>query len=317
MKTFDNYTQLKAEATRIKQEIPLLDYFFKLEKLNIVRYERKIGKEEFFAFEDQKTGSISINTRSNEWYDHSSGDGGDIIKACQKFENKNFVEAIKSLSNNSVILINKSRAQSIEDHVYNIDAIYDSITHPALTSYLKERGLSSDCLQGFAKQVHWSRDEKKYFGIGLKNINGGFAIRSSVFKGNINETGPSFIVVGNNPTSVKVFEGLIDFGSYRTIQANGNYIAVILNSTANLTDKIVDKIGYCVSRISVVDENKPLIHLYLDNDEGGKIASKKLLGKLEKVEDRSHFYTEMGLNDVNDFLKAQQKEESERYQIKR
>ncbi len=317
MKSFDNYTQLKAEAARIKQEIPLLDYFFKLDKLNIIRYERKIGKEEFFAFEDQKTGSIAVNTRSNEWYDHSCGDGGDIIKACQKFENKSFFEAIKSLGNNSDILINKSRAQSTDHHTYKIDSIQDNITHPALTSYLKERGLSTECLYGFAKQVHWSRDDKKYFGIGLKNINGGFAIRSSVFKGNINETGTSFVVVGNTPTSIKVFEGLIDFGSYRTIQPHGSYIAVILNSTANLTDKVLDRIRDCVSELAVSDAYKSLIHLYLDNDEGGHVASKKLLEKLDKVEDKSYFYTEMGLKDVNDFLKAQQKEECKRYQIKR
>lgn len=316
MKIFD-YTQLKAEATRIKQEIPLLDYFFKLEKLNILRYERKIGKEEFFAFEHQKTGSIAINTRSNEWYDHSTGDGGDIIKACQKFENKTFFEAIKNLCNNSDIVINKSTIQSTDYHTYKIDAIYDAITHPALTSYLNERGLNVKSLQGFAKQIHWSKDEKKYFGIGIENMNGSFSVRSSVFKGNINGTGASFNTVGDNPTSIKIFEGLIDFGSYRTLQPQESYIAVILNSTANLTNKVVNKIKDCANDLSVVDKEVSLIHLYLDNDEGGHIASKKLLDGVERAEDRSYFYTEMGLNDVNDFLKAQQKVESERYQIKR
>lgn len=317
MKNFDSYSQLKAEATRIKLEIPLLDYFFRLEKLEKIRYDRKVGKEEFFAFEHQKTGSISINTRSNEWYDHSSGDGGDIIKACQKFENKSFVEAIKSLCNNSDIVINKSRIQSTDYHTYKIDAIYDTITHPALTSYLNERGLNINSLQGFAKQIHWSKDEKKYFGIGLENINGSFAVRSSVFKGNINGTGASFNTVGNNPTSIKIFEGLMDFGSYRTLQPQESYIAVILNSTANLTNKVVSKIKDYANDLSVTDKKASLIHLYLDNDEGGRIASKKLLEGLDGVEDRSYFYTEIGLNDVNDFLKAQQKEECERYQIKR
>lgn len=313
----DNYSKLKVEATRIKLEVPLLDYFFRLEKLDKLRYDRKVGKEEFFAFEHQKTGSIAINTRSNEWYDHSNGVGGDIIKACQIFENKSFIEAIKSLSNNAEILINKSRNQDIYNSQYIIDTIHNSITHPALISYLNERGLNAKALEGVAKQIHWSKDEKKYFGIGLENINGGFAVRSSVFKGNVNETGASFNTIGTNPTSVKIFEGLMDFGSYRTLQPQESYIAVILNSTANLTNRIVNKIRDYANDLFVEDERVSLIHLYLDNDEGGHITTKKLLEGLERVEDRSYFYTEIGVNDVNDFLKAQQKEESERYQMKR
>lgn len=315
----DHYSRLKAEAIRIKQEIPLLDYFFKLQRLGKLRYDRKIGKEEFFAFDDQKTGSIAINTRSNEWYDHSSGNGGDIIKACQIFENKNFVEAIKSLGSNDDILISNPQSREYHNSTYKIDAVYDKITHPALTSYLYERGLTTKSLEGFAKQVHWSKDKKKFFGIGLENMNGGFAVRSSVFKGNINETGASFNIVGNNPTSVKVFEGLIDFGSYRVLQPEENYVAVILNSTANLTDKVINKLNDFVSSLSVAEEDidVPLIHLYLDNDEGGKIASKKILDKMERVEDKSCFYAKMGLNDVNDLLKERQKEKSEQHQIRR
>jgi hypothetical protein len=313
----DNYSKLKAEATRIKLEVPLLDYFFKLDRLDKLRYDRQVGKEEFFAFEHQKTGSIAINPRSNEWYDHSNGVGGDIIKACQIFENKSFVEAIKSLSNNTDILIDKSRNTDTYNNTYKIDAIYDTITHPALTSYLNERGLNVKSLQGFAKQIHWSKDEKKYFGIGLENMNGSFAVRSSVFKGNINGTGASFNTVGDNPTSIKIFEGLIDFGSYRTLKPHESYITVILNSTANLTSKVVNKIKDYANDLYVVDKKASLIHLYLDNDEGGHIASKKLLEGLEMVEDRSYFYTEMGLNDVNDYLKAQQNEECERYHLKR
>lgn len=313
----DNYSKLKAEATRIKLEVPLLDYFFKLERLDKLRYDRQVGKEEFFAFEHQKTGSIAINPRSNEWYDHSNGVGGDIIKACQIFENKSFVEAIKSLSNNTDILIDKSRNTDTYNHTYKIDAIHDKITHPALISYLNERGLNAKALEGVAKQIHWGKDEKKYFGIGLENINGGFAVRSSVFKGNVNGTGASFKTIGDNPTSVKIFEGLMDFGSYRTLQPQESFIAVILNSTANLTNRVVNKIRDYVHGLPEEDKGVSLVHLYLDNDEGGHIATKKLLDGVERVEDRSYFYTEMGLNDVNDFLKAQQKEECERYQMKR
>ena len=313
----DNYSKLKAEATRIKLEVPLLDYFFKLERLDKLRYDRQVGKEEFFAFEHQKTGSIAINPRSNEWYDHSNGVGGDIIKACQIFENKSFVEAIKSLGNNTDILIDKSRNTNTYNITYKIDAIHDKITHPALISYLNERGLNAKVLEGVAKQIHWSKGEKKYFGIGLENINGGFAVRSSVFKGNVNETGASFNTIGDNPTSVKIFEGLMDFGSYRVLQLQESYIAVILNSTANLTNGVANKIRDYASDLLVKDKTIPLIHLYLDNDEGGHITTKKLLEGLERVEDRSYFYTEMGLNDVNDFLQAQQKEECARYQLKR
>lgn len=306
------YSELIEEAHRIKAGVPLLDYFFKLQEAGILQYVKKIGKEEFFGFQHQKTGSIAVNTQKNIWYDHSSGEGGDIIKACQKFENKSFFEAIETFKSILSVpisgLINQERRPSNCSHIVNIDIVQDMINHPYLINYLSQRGLNLSSLAGFAKQVHWSLGEKKFYAIGLKNINGGFSVRSSVFKGNLNENGISIFKVGKLPTSVKIFEGLIDFGSYRTLQPEQNYIAFILNSTANLTDKVIEKIKNNANILSLkLRGAASLVHLYLDNDKAGRLASNKVLDKVECAEDRSYFYSDV--NDLNDFLKIQQNKE--------
>src|SRR5690554_6787300 len=101
-KKFD-YLALKRAATKIKNEVSILDYFFSLEKAGVLKFEGKIGKEHFFGFMDQRTGSISIGESTNLWFDHSSGQGGDIIKAVQVFENLSFFDAVEKLKANTPI----------------------------------------------------------------------------------------------------------------------------------------------------------------------------------------------------------------------
>ena len=45
-----SYFQLKQEATRLKEKLSLLDYFFRLDKKNIIFFDGKHGKEYFFFF---------------------------------------------------------------------------------------------------------------------------------------------------------------------------------------------------------------------------------------------------------------------------
>jgi len=60
-----NYAQLTEQASKIKTEVSLLDYFFKLEELGELRFDGNKGKEYFFGFHHQKTGSISILSLSS------------------------------------------------------------------------------------------------------------------------------------------------------------------------------------------------------------------------------------------------------------
>ncbi|MVN23009.1 CHC2 zinc finger domain-containing protein [Mucilaginibacter arboris] len=303
----NNYSKLIAEASRIKEEIPILDYFFQLESKGALRYEGKKGKEHFFGFDNQKTGSISIRETTNLWYDHAIGDGGDIIKAVQKFENKSFVEAVQRLSINSDIVIDAYKSFLKKNGETNLEIeiieVKNKVQHPALITYLKSRGLDIADIIDTAKEVHWSNGKDVFFAIGFNNLNGGYAVRSKVYKGNLKAGGICAYTIGGKPESIKLFEGSMDFASYRHIKPEESFYVVILNGTGNLTEKLCKKID-----VKSISENLP-VHLYFDcgrEGVGGKHATKRGLQLIKGAEDKSAFYAEKGLNDVNDFLLFQQ-----------
>lgn len=293
-----SYFQLKQEASRIKSELSLLDYFFRLEKKGIIFFDGKHGKEYFFRFEHQKTGSISVNDQKNIWFDHSNEDGGDIIKAVQIFEKKTFVDTVKYLTTtgklDDINIVHISNQADLK--TYELDCVNDFVKHPALLKYAHNRGIDEHILSGFIKEIHWRCGDKRYFGLGLANINGGYALRNAFFKGNIGKSGISVLTVGDESRSVNVFEGLMDFLSYRTLKNENTFIGIVLNSTANLTT-------YTMEHIKNIANNLP-IHLYLDNDRGGYDATKKILDIIPKAQDKSSLYTTENGSDINDFLMA-------------
>src|SRR5690606_1680466 len=134
----------------------------------------------------QRTGSIAVRDSKNKWYDHSQGVGGDIIYAIRHFEQKSFVEAVNAIDtvthNYKPPVEPKTASKTIE-----FDILHESeqITHPALIKYIRSRGLEPRHLFGMAKEIHWARDGRNFFGIGFTNDRGGYAIRSVIFKFNI------------------------------------------------------------------------------------------------------------------------------------
>lgn len=315
MNTKNDYAALTAEAARIKLEISLLDYFFRLESIGAIRYDGKKGKEYFFGFDHQKTGSISIKDQDNVWYDHALGDGGDIIKAVQKFENKTFVEAIKRLSNNNDIVADGYHAffkkNGETEYDIEIKKVLDKVQHPALLSYLQSRGLEPKDIAGVGKEVHWSNGGNNFFAIGFPNASNGYAVRSTVYKGNLNGGGISVFTIGNNPQSIKLFEGSMDFASYRHLFPDESYNAILLNGTGNLTKALCEKID-----TKSIEKGIP-VHLYFDNGRdgvGGKHATKKAIELINAAVDKSAFYADKGLNDINDYLVSQRTLD---YKIKR
>lgn len=308
----NNYTALVAEAARLKTEISVLDYFFQLESTGAIRYDGKKGKEHFFGFDHQKTGSISIKESDNVWYDHAKGEGGDLIRAVQLFENKTFVEALQRLSDKSDIIANGYDAfyKKNGDTEYNIEItkVLDGIKHPALISYMNSRGLDVLDVADVAKEVHWKNGDDHFFAIGFPNANNGFAVRSKVFKGNLNGGGISTFTIGKQPQSIKIFEGSMDFASYRHLNRNDNFFAIILNGTGNLSISLCEKIALKAQEKAIP------VHLYFDNGIGGKKATEKAINLVPGSEDKSAFYVNFGLNDINDYLVNNQRCT---YQIKR
>lgn len=83
-------------------------------------------------------------------------------------------------------------------------------------------------------------------------------LTSSIFKGNILGGGISIENLGT-PERIKLFEGWFDFLSYLKLSGATDFKAIILNSTANLSFRLMlDILKECGT-----------IDLYLDNDATG------------------------------------------------
>lgn len=274
-----NYSEIKQKAARIKQEFSVLDYFHGLVKSGCLKYEGVHGKEHFFGFLEQRTGSIAVDDRSNVWYDHAAGYGGDIFRAVQVFENKSFVESLERLSGAFPVKKIIQKRPSEERQKIAVEKVSE-ISHDALINYIHGRGLELEDIRPFAKEVHWRNKGKRYFAIGFPNESGGWVLRSSIFKGNILGGGISIQILGT-PRNIKIFEGWFDFLSYLKLSGAIDFKAIILNSTANLSLRLM---------LDILKEKKKA-ELYLDNDPTGEAYTSEFI----KVSQLYHYCLEAGL----------------------
>lgn len=265
-----NYLEIKQKAAQIKQEFSVLDYFQGLVKSGCLKYEGIQGKEHFFGFLEQRTGSIAVDDRSNVWYDHAAGHGGDILRAVQVFENKTFLESVERLSRAIPVTKIIQKRPSEERQKIVVEKVSE-ISHDALVKYIKGRGIDLEDIKPFAKEVHWRNKGKRYFAVGFPNESGGWVLRSSIFKGNILGGGISIQALGT-VKSIKVFEGWFDFLSYLRLSGATDFKAIILNSTANLSLHLM---------LEILKEGQK-VELYLDNDPTGEVYTNefKKIGQL-------------------------------------
>lgn len=140
------------------------------------------------------------------------------------------------------------------------------ISHDALVNYIRERGLEPEEISQFAKEVHWQIKGKRYFAVGFPNESGGWVLRSSIFKGNILGGGISIEILGTAAIT-KIFEGWFDFLSYLKLSGSTDFKAIILNSTANLTLKLM---------LDILKKGEK-VDLYLDNDTTGEAYTRNFL----------------------------------------
>jgi len=313
-KGFD-YNKVTVAISRIKERVSVLDYFGSLAFVGKLGFEGKKAAEFYFSKPGQKTGSITVNAQKNLWYDHAEGKGGNIFKALQTYENQTFNEAFRklSISGDSIASVGKTWASKTsvsneikeEGSTFRIVAVFDNIKHPALLGYLKSRGLSMDVIPKNVKEVHWERDGRHFFGVGIKTEKGGWVVRNQIFKGNIGQVSP--LEFTYNPDkqpikSIKIFEGFIDFLAFFKLQRSKPnhvieaYKAIVLNSVANL------KAGVEILVKLLKESPKAEVHAYLDNDEAGKSTTEKLKLIHPAVMDKSPLYADKRCKDVGELL---------------
>jgi DNA primase len=267
----------------------------KAKQLDLVNFLKKIGYEPkktnnieawfLSPFRAENSPSFKVNINRNIWFDFGEGIGGNIIDLVVRIENCSVKEALFKLSNESFSFHKQINFNNINNS-YTIHKITE-ITNHNLISFINSRKINIEVAKKYCFQIHYSfQNTTEYYGIGFKNDNDGFEIRSKYFKGCLGKK--EITNINNNSSTIVIFESWSDFLSYLTLKIdNENYI--VLNSTS-MTNRVLSNLN-----------NYKLIKLFLDNDEAGNKATNTIISSINiDVIDCRYLYK--NFKDLNEYL---------------
>ena len=238
------------------------------------------------------TPSFKVNAERNQWYDFATGDHGDIIDLVCALQHYSTADAMRRLAALKGVRLAPSfsfggitpvRSQTPSMELISVQAV----KHPKLLLYLSERGLQPSDVSPFLSEVYYRISEKCFFALGFPNDAGGWELRNPYFKGCF---APKAIttIKGTDSHKLQLFEGFIDFLSWRKLHPEVQDDSIILNSLTLLPKLIPTLRPY------------PIIESLLDNDEAGDRATKQLFDAGLPVKDMRACYAPY--KDINEYL---------------
>jgi hypothetical protein len=261
----------------------------------------KRGRERMYVSmlrDNDSQPSLSVNDDLGVWFDHGTGKGGNIIDFGLAFwKHLSFNEVIKQIQEACAIepgemRINRPRKATKIPH-YIVHQVKPLGTHPAITEYLKSRGVFEAAEKCLKEVYYYVEDDKgvrkQFFAAGWQNENSGWEVRNKYFKGCMGHKG--ITVLESDPKKAAVFEGYINYLSWRIENPLADHSIIVLN-TLSLLQAGINKAKLYSS-----------LDIYFDRDKQGFTATKDFIKALPYGTDRSAVYN--GHNDYNDKIKAQ------------
>ena len=257
----------------------------------------KIRKQDYWylsPIREEKTASFKVNRKLNRWYDHGIGTGGSLVDFGIRFYRCSVAEFLRVLNGNesSIQKPNFSGSFQAEDEEQAVIQIIaqKELCSPALCKYLKKRGIDLQIAKAYCKQVDYSINDQKLFGIGFRNDSSGFEIRNTFSKYGSSPKDVSTFSMGSN--KVLVFEGFMDFLSYLSINRNSAEMAA--NDVL-----VLNGIGFFAKARPFMEQHD-FVDLFLDRDKAGIKLTKHALQLSSKYHDASILYE--GYKDLNDWV---------------
>lgn len=262
----------------------------------------KRGREKMYISmlrDDDTDPSFAVNDDLGVWFDHGNGKGGNIIDfGLAYWKNLGFNEVVKKIQDVCALEPVAQRTLRPRKPVkvaHVVERVKPLGTHPAITDYLKSRGVFEVAKFYLSEVYYYIEDEqdvrKHYFAAGWLNENNSWEVRNRYFKGCMGHKGITFIP--GHPKKAVVFEGFINFLSWRYENPNADDSVIVLN-TLTLLQQGINK----AKAFSSLD-------VYFDRDKAGKLSSRDFIKALPYATDRSGVYE--GFNDYNDKIKARLK----------
>ena len=238
------------------------------------------------------TPSFKVNAERNQWYDFATGDHGDIIDLVCALQHCSTAEAMRRLAALKGIRLappfSFGGTTPVRSQTPSMELIsVQPVKHPKLLLYLSERGLQPSDVSPFLSEVYYRVSEKCFFALGFQNDAGGWELRNPYFKGCF---APKAIttIKGTDSHKLQLFEGFMDFLSWRKLHPEVQDDSIILNSLTLLPKLIPSLHPY------------PIIESLLDNDEAGDRATKQLFDAGLPVKDIRACYAPY--KDINEYL---------------
>ena len=273
-----------------------------IKQVSIVAYLAQAGFEAklikgvnywyYSPLRSELTPSFKVNAERNQWYDFGTGDHGDIIDLVCALQHCSTAEAMRRLAALKGVRLAPSfsfggttpvRSQAPSMELIGVQAV----KHPKLLLYLSERGLQPSDVSLFLSEVYYRVSEKCFFALGFPNDAGGWELRNPYFKGCFAPKAISTIK-GTDSHKLQLFEGFMDFLSWRKLHPEVQADSIILNSLTLLPKLIPTLHPY------------PIIESLLDNDEAGDRATKQLIDAGLPVKDMRACYAPY--KDINEYL---------------
>ena len=272
------------------KQIPIVDY------LAQTGYKPKLTKGVNYWYcsplRSELTPSFKVNVERNQWYDFGTGDHGDIIDLVCALQHCSTAEAMRRLSALKGVWLAPSfsfggitplRSQAPSMELISVQAV----KHPKLLLYLTERGLQPSDASPFLSEIYYKVSEKCFFALGFPNDAGGWELRNPYFKGCFAPKAISTIK-GSDSHKLQLFEGFMDFLSWRKLHPEGQADSIMLNSLTRLPKLISTLHPY------------PMIESLLDHDEAGDRATKQLIDAGLPVKDMRACYAPY--KDISEYL---------------
>ena len=241
-------------------------------------------------FRDERIPSFKINRKLNRWFDYALGEGGSLIDFVMRLHNETIGEVLAGFQTNGSLTKNKvvyPANMHKPENKLEIVGIH-TLRSEWLLQYLQKRKVSIQIADQYCKEITYKIHLKTYKGIGFQNDSEGYEIRTPRFK--CSSRPKTFSTLKNGSNKVSVFEGFMDFLTYRTLLENQDIDQmdfVILNS-----------ISFFERARSTIEQYDKIL-LYLDRDLAGQRMTKYALSLNERYVDKSFLY--QNCKDLNEW----------------
>ncbi|MFI3293069.1 MAG: toprim domain-containing protein [Rikenellaceae bacterium] len=247
---------------------------------------------------DEKNPSLQIDVRANRFYNFADDSNGGCIDLMMAARGCNHIEAVNILLDGSyspLSLKGFKEFSPVAERGIEIEKV-QSITDDRLRSYLMDvRKIPDTIYNKYCKQVRAriKSIDKAFTYVGFATNSGDFELRNSMTRYNKLCTGKGITHFKNGKTRLAVFEGFIDFLSYKVHHTDNHEDYIILNSTSNYRK--------CMELL----RDYGSVHCYLDNDPTGKATTAEIIALVGARRCRDMSYVYKGYNDYNDWYRAE------------